>query len=264
MLFPRGERMRSRRVELLFAGCLTLPVLTQAQTTNQLMPRDYRGVQTNIGGIFVTPVSNFPFTADVEIVSHIKTADGDEHVVTTTNHIARTSSGRIYNERRMFMPAGFKGTPRLLSAHIYDPSSRQSIMINPDLHLAREVTLRAPEPTPTASLPPQQQPKLPGVTETDLGSQQMNGLELHGIRKQRTIPVEMSGTGKPIVITDDYWYSPELAIYMTIRHNDPRTGEQLVAVTNVERHEPSAETFVVPPEYKVVDETTPESPRARQ
>jgi hypothetical protein len=152
----------------------------------------------------------------------------------------------------------------LLSAHIYDPSSRQSIMINPGLHLAREVTLRAPEPTPTASLPPQQQPKLPGVTETDLGSQQMNGLELKGIRKQRTIPADMSGTGKPVVITDDYWYSPELAIYMTIRHDDPRTGEQLVAVTHVERHEPSAETFVVPPEYKVVDETTDNSPRARK
>jgi hypothetical protein len=190
--------------------------------------------------------------------------DGSEHVVTTTNHIARASSGRIYNERRALRPAGLQGTPRLLSAHIYDPSSRQSIMINPDLHLAREVTLRAPEPTPTASLPPQQQPKMLGITETDLGLQQMNGLELHGIRKQHSIPAELSGTGKPIVITDDYWYSPELAIYMTIRHDDPRTGEQLVAVTNVERHEPSAETFIVSPEYKVVDETTDNSPRARQ
>ncbi len=235
-----------------------------AQTSGQLMPRDYRGVQTNIGGIFVTPIPNFPFTADVEIVSHVPMPDGSEHVVTTTNHIARTSSGRIYNERRALRPAGLQGTPMLLSAHIYDPSSRQSIMINPNLHLAREVTLRAPEPTPTASLPPQQQPKLPGVTETDLGSQQMNGLELKGIRKQRTVPAEMSGTGKPVVITDDYWYSPELAIYVTIRHDDPRTGEQLVAVTHVQRAEPSAETFVVPPEYKVVDETTDNSPRARQ
>jgi hypothetical protein len=74
----------------------------------------------------------------------------------------------------------------------------------------------------------------------------------------------MSGTGKPVVITDDYWYSPDLAIYMTIRHDDPRTGEQLVAVTHVERHEPSVETFVVPAEYKIVDETTDNSPRARQ
>ena len=256
--------MRLAKVEFLFAVFLLLPALAAAQTPNQLMPRDYPGVQTNIGGIFVTPVPNSPFAADVEIVSHIKATDGSEHVVTTTEHIARASSGRIYNERRMFVPADFKGTPRLLGFLIYDPSSRQSIRVDPMQHLAREVTLRAPQSTPANSLPPQQQPKLPGITETDLGSQQMNGLQLQGIRKQRTIPAEMSGTGKPVVITDDYWYSPELAIYMTIRHDDPRTGEQLVAVTHVERHEPSAETFVVPPEYKVVDETTDNSPRARQ
>jgi hypothetical protein len=254
--------MRFAYVELLFAASLTLPAFSQ--TAQQSMPPNYRGVQTLVGGIFVTPIPNFPFTADVEIVSHIKLDNGSEHIVTSTNHIARSSSGRIYNERRAMMPAGFKGTPRLLSAHIYDPSSRQSIFINPDLHLARSMTLRAPEATPTASLPPQQQPKIPGVTETDLGVQSLSGLELHGIRKQRTVPADLSGTGKPIVITDDYWYSPELAIYMTIRHEDPRTGEQLVMVTNADRHEPSAETFVVPPEDKLVDETTDNSPRARQ
>lgn len=84
--------MRLAKVEFLFAVSL-LPALAGAQATKQLMPRDYPGVQTNIGGIFVTPVPNFPFTADVEIVSHIKTTDGSEHVVTTTEHIARTSSG---------------------------------------------------------------------------------------------------------------------------------------------------------------------------
>ena len=180
--------MRLARAELLFACCLTLPALAPAQTTNQPMPPNYRGVQTLIGGIFVTPIPNFPFTADVEIVSHFQMPDGSDHIVTSTNHIARASSGRIYNERRVFVPTGFKGTPRLLSAHIYDPSSRQSIMIDPNLHLAREVTLRAPEPTPPTSLPPQQQPKLPGVTESDLGTQQMNGLELQGIRNSTPSP----------------------------------------------------------------------------
>lgn len=256
--------MRLPKVEVLFALSLALPGLTHAQTTSQLMPRDYPGVGTMVGGIFVTPVPNFPFSADVEIISHIKLENGSEHIVTTTDHIARASSGIIYNERRRLMPAGFKGTAPLLSALIYDPSSRQSIMLNPNLHLAREVTLRAPQQTPNMALPPQQQPKLPGVTESDLGTQMLSGLELHGIRKQRTIPADSSGTGKLVVITDDYWYSPDLAIYMTIRHDDPRTGEQLVAVTNVDRHEPSAETFLVPADYKVVDETTPEAPRARQ
>ena len=257
--------MRFAKVEFLVAVSLSLPALAGAQTTNQLMPRDYPGVQTNVGGIFHNAHFQLPlFRLTSKIVSHSKTTDGSEHVVTTTEHIARASSGRIYNERRMLVPADFKGTPRLLGFLIYDPSSRLSIRVDPMQHLAREVTLRAPQQIPPGSLPPQQQPKLPGITETDLGTQQMNGLQLQGIRKQRTIPADMSGTGKPIVINDDYWYSPELAIYTTIRHDDPRTGEQLVAVTHVERHEPSAETFVVPPEYKLVDETTDTTPRARQ
>ncbi|HEV2579123.1 MAG TPA: hypothetical protein VGU25_18095 [Acidobacteriaceae bacterium] len=256
--------MRLAHVEVLFALSLALPALTAAQTANQIMPPNYPGVQTRIAGIYVTPIPNFPFSAEVEIVSHLQMPDGSDHVVMTTNHIARASSGRIYNERRRLVPAGFKGTPPLIESHIYDPSTRQNIFINPYLHLAREMTLRAPLPTPAGLLPPQQQRKLPGVTETDLGTQMLDGVELHGTRKQRTIPADFSGTGKPVVITDDYWYSPDLAIYMTIRHDDPRTGEQLVAVTHIDRTEPAAETFVVPPEDKLVDETTDNSPRARQ
>ena len=45
---------------------------------------------------------------------------------------------------------------------------------------------------------------------------------------------------------------------MIIRHNDPRTGEQMVAVSKVERAEPAVEIFAVPPSYKVVDETPPQ------
>ena len=82
-------------------------------------------------------------------------------------------------------------------------------------------------------------------------------MALEGIRKTRTVPAELSGTGKPVEIVDEYWYSPALSIYMTIRHNDPRTGEQLVVVTKVERAEPPATDLAVPSNFKIVDETPP-------
>ena len=44
-------------------------------------------------------------------------------------------------------------------------------------------------------------------------------------------------------------------MYLIVKHNDPRTGEQIVAVTHIDRHEPQAVQFVVPAIYKVVDET---------
>ena len=68
---------------------------------------------------------------------------------------------------------------------------------------------------------------------------------------------DVSGTGKPVVITDDYWYAPQLFVYLMIRHDDPRTGEQMVAVSEIDRRDPDSTLFNVPPEYKVVDETPP-------
>ena len=171
------------------------------------------------------------------------------------NHVARTSSGIIYNERRQLVPPGYKGVPRLLSGHIYNPSNHLSVFLDPMTHLARESILAGPPaiaPGPTAP-----GPKMPGTVETDLGTQNMNGVELTGLRRERTIPAEASGTGKPIVITDDFWYAPQLYVYLIIRHDDPRTGEQMVAVSEIDRHDPDSTLFTVPPEYKVVDETPP-------
>jgi hypothetical protein len=254
--------MRWKPVAVLACITVLLCPFLNCQTTAQTppMPRDYRGVAVHIDGVFVTPVPNAPFVATVQIVSHNKLPDGTEHVVTTTNHIARSSSGRIHNERRMLVPASYKGEPRLLSAHIYDPSTRQNIFTDPMTRIARETILPAPERTPANLLPPGQQRVPPGVTVTSLGTQTQDGVELQGTRKTRILPADASGTGQPVTITDDYWYSPDLSIYLIIRHDDPRTGEQIVAVSHIERIEPPAELLSVPDGYKLVDETPPPPP----
>jgi hypothetical protein len=246
--------------------CLTAALLATSlcHGQTQQMPRDYIGPQTYIPGIFVTPVPNAPFTAKVDIISHQILPDGTETIKTTTNHIARLSSGTIYNERRQVVPTTFKGEPALLSAHIYDPNTRLSTFLNPFTHLAREMVLPQP-PTPPAHAVPDRAPvNNPYFKQEDIGTQQLSGLTLTSIRKTHTIPANMSTTGKEIVITDEYWYSPDLSIYMIIKHNDPRTGEQIVAVSEVDRHEPQAVLFAIPANYKVVDETPPpQSPSAQ-
>ena len=222
--------------------------------------RDYRGPQVHVPGIFVTPVPNAPFSAVVKIVSHTKLEDGSEHVVTTMNHVARASSGVIYNERRVLVPAGFAGQPRVIESHVYDPSSHLSIFLDPYSRLARETTLaHAPVATPGPTEPG---PVPPGTVETDLGEQTMDGVSLRGLRRQRSIAADRSGTGKELVVTDDYWYAPALSVYLIIRHDDPRSGEQLVAVTEISRAEPDASMFRVPDDYKVVDETPLPRPTA--
>lgn len=222
------------------------------------MPRDYRGVQIIVPGIFVTPIPNAPFTATIEILSHELLPDGSVNTHTTTAHVARSSSGRIYNERRQLVTTNFRGDPPLLSAHIYDPSSRLNIFYNPFQRIARETILPRPPSPPANTIPYRTPPNNPNFKQEDIGTQPLDGLTLTGIRKSQTIPAAMSGTGKSIVIVDEYWYSPDLSIYMIIKHNDPRTGEQIVAVTNVDRHEPEASIFAVPATYKIVDENPPE------
>ena len=255
--------MRSLTSSLAAASFLTLaliPTFAQAPAPQaQPMPRPYPGVRTVVPGIFVTPVPNAPFTAKVDIISHEILPDGTVNIRTSTAHVARSSSGRIYNERRQLVPASFKGEPILLGALIYDPNNRLSISCDPFSHLARERTLpQPPRPAPNA-IPGPAPTNNPYFKEERIGTQPLAGLTLTGIRRTRTIPAQASTTGKDIVITDEYWYSPDLSIYMIIKHNDPRTGEQIVAVSEVDRHEPPNTLLSVPQGYKVVDENPPEA-----
>ena len=88
------------------------------------------------------------------------------------------------------------------------------------------------------------------------------GLVLHGTRKERTVPAALGGTGKKVTITDDYWYSEDLKVYLVLKHNDPRTGEQVVGILDVDRKEPDAAMCRIPRDYKVVDETPVEPQEA--
>jgi hypothetical protein len=222
---------------------------------------DYPGVQTHVPGVWLPPVANAPFTATVEILTHEKLPDGTERIRTTTNHIARSSSGRIYNERRQLVGTSFNGLPRLLAYHTYDPSSRLSVMVDPRQHIARQTVLPHPAPVIAGRAPIKINPNPgPGRTEQDLGTQTVNGYTLQGIRKTQALTAMFSQTGQPLTIVDEYWFSPDLTTYFIIKHNDPRTGEQIITLNDIQRAEPDAALFAIPSGFKIVDETPPELP----
>ncbi len=248
-----------RQPLLVCVTVLLLFLLSQAGSGQESLnqhPPDYPGVKTHIPGVFVTPIASAPFTGTVKIVSKEILPDGSTYTRTTINHIARNSSGVIHNEFRKLVPVDFQGEPRLLSFHIYDPQTRLSTFANPRTHIARQIVLREQLKAPANDTPD-------GVvargeerlTTQDLGTQTVAGLVLRGTRKQRTIPATLSGTGHDVIVVDDYWYSEELHVYLVLRHNDPRTGEQTVGIIKVERGEPDSVLFQVPAGYKFVDET---------
>jgi hypothetical protein len=212
----------------------------------------YRGPITRVEGIFVAPVPNVPFSAIVTIESRQLLSDGSTEATSTRHQIARDTAGRIRNELRELMPGGFTGTPTLISTHLYDPETRLSTFLNPATRIARQMLLRSPmqipPPFPVAA-------KNAAVKDEDLGTQVLENVTVHGLRRTRTIPANLSGTGTPVEVTDEYWYSEDMRLNMLIVHEDPRSGKQTITVTQMDRSEPAAELFQIPSEYKVVDET---------
>jgi hypothetical protein len=242
-----------RKIALVAVFAAFAAPLAFSQGTSGLKPPPYRGVAVHVDGIFVTPVPGVPLTAVVEVQSTQTLADGSTNVKKTINNIARDFQGRIYNERRRLVSASFAATPELLSFHLYDPVTRLNTFLDPATHVARQFT--HPMPNPDANLGVAGPENIPGSEKQDLGTETMEKFLVHGTRATRTVLAAASGTGKPVVVTDEYWYSDELHLNMLVKHDDPRSGQQTVTVTRVNRNEPDPSTFEIPAGYKIADET---------
>jgi hypothetical protein len=91
----------------------------------------------------------------------------------------------------------------------------------------------------------------PNVTSTSLGTQTINGVSATGTRTTRTIPAGAIGNQKPIVITVERWYSEDLQTTVLTKRSDPRTGDTVTQLTNIQRQEPAATLFQVPADYTI-------------
>ena len=90
-----------------------------------------------------------------------------------------------------------------------------------------------------------------GKTES-LGKQAIEGVLSDGTRVSSTIDAGVIGNDRPIQITSESWYSPELQTLVKSVRSDPRTGEEVFRLTNVSRVEPPSILFQVPADYQVV------------
>jgi hypothetical protein len=226
-------------------------VALRAQQTSDNPPL-YHGVQTHVDGVFVTPVAGVPFSATVLIRSEQTMPDGTTVTKTTINLIGRDSRGRIHNERRSLVPESFRGTPNLTEVHIFDLQTRMNTFYDPITRIARQRVL--PEPLRAPNL---RNSSNPLVKVEDLDATNLEGFMAKGLRRSTTIPAQASGTGAAVTVVDEYWYSEDLHMNLLVRHTDPRSGIQTVALSNINREEPPPAFFEVPEGYKIVDMTPP-------
>jgi hypothetical protein len=89
------------------------------------------------------------------------------------------------------------------------------------------------------------------VVKESLGKQVFDGVEAEGTRSTFTIPAGEIGNERPIEVTNERWYSPELQMVVMSRHTDPRFGETIYRLTDISRNEPAKSLFEVPAGYTV-------------
>ena len=84
-----------------------------------------------------------------------------------------------------------------------------------------------------------------------------------GTRIVSTIEAGAIGNDRPIQSLTERWFSPELQTVMLTRNSDPRMGEEVFKLINVNRAEPAAYLFQVPAGYQVVEGPPPPPPAPR-
>ena len=105
---------------------------------------------------------------------------------------------------------------------------------------------------PATPLPPLTLPMIPrGKGETkSLGSRDFDGIKAEGTLISHTIPAGQIGNERPIVVTTERWFSPELFVVVYVKTSDPRAGDTIYRLANVKRGEPSPDLFKVPADYR--------------
>jgi len=86
-----------------------------------------------------------------------------------------------------------------------------------------------------------------------LGKQTIEGVNAEGTRNVTTLDVGAIGNDRPIQISSESWYSPDLQMMIMSKHSDPRTGDESFRLTNISRSEPAAYLFQPPAGYQITE-----------
>jgi hypothetical protein len=221
-------------------------------------PGGFLGAEVFRPGHVVTAA---PFSADVVTTTTQTLSDGSHINQSNTAHVYRDSEGRTRREE----------TLGNLNGLLQQSSPRQMVFIN-DPVAGANYALDAVNKTASRSVfntnhsaPPSGQGRGPrgngfgrnstnaNVKTENLGTQTIGGAQAQGTRVTRTIPAGQIGNDQPMQIVNETWYSSDLQMVVMRKSSDPRRGEVVTQVQNLNRAEPAATLFQVPSDFKVND-----------
>ena len=226
-------------------------------------------------------IAGAPYSAEVVTQRLQILADGNRIEQTTTGSVARDGQGRVRRDEALPALPGSNGEgPHLIM--IDDPVGQVHWTLDAQTKTATKMpmppgkpggmfTMGLPAPpvamtagTRTYFAATSAVPATPFSTtvkmgppdgaKTDLGTQPVEGVPAQGTRITRTIEAGQMGNALPIVITTETWFSPDLKVLVSSKSSDPRIGDTIYKLTNIQRAEPDPALFQVPADYTVHDQ----------
>jgi hypothetical protein len=225
------------------------------------------------------PVTGAPYTATAITETTQVLADGNRIVNKTESQLARDSQGRT-RRQEMTSNLGPLATNAPKIAFINDPVDKVSYVLDLNDKTAQVIKTPAgphtfttatgdvPKPLPPGAGPVTMEKRIivaggatPGVEQRvwvntagspseskteSLGTQTIEGVSAVGTRTTRTIPAGEIGNERPLEITSEVWTSPDLQMVVLSKRNDPRIGETVYRLTNIQRADPDPSLFQVP------------------
>jgi len=258
-------------------------------TPGAALPPKAAMVTMHVENMDAAPAKGAPFCATVTTEHTQLLADGNRIHTTDNSWLCRDSEGRTRREAGLNLLGAAPQTaaPKLIT--IVDPVAGVRYMLDTDNKVAHKMALSAggtvaggvsiagPAGAPVrgervmmyegagGSGPnvffnnvlvkkSGQDSSEPAPATEKLGDQTIDGIHATGTRMTTTIPSGKLGNEKPIVVTSERWYSPELKVTVMTKHDDPWAGELKTQFSSVNTSEPDPSLFSVPGDYKIVED----------
>jgi hypothetical protein len=228
-------------------------VLTQPPQEPHAPDGAPRGMITSI---VVPPIPNAPFSATVETEWTRYLDNGRRQVLTNRRLIARDGLGRVFQERRSFVPPGSPLQSQVWRTELAEASTHTVAYCDTRSHIC-ELRFYGGGPAAAAqtwgSAAPSTTKAAGSLVREELGFRSVNGLELVGTRESQPLALTATGSDRPLAVVKEFWYSKQLGLNVITRRDDPRSGIEVFTVTDIHLSEPDRGLFTLPADSKVVD-----------
>lgn len=247
---------------LSFTLIFTVALHAQSSTTTQSKNNSGSAIAIITGTSFPNISSKnpgLPFSADV--------IDETDRVLADGNHIHHESHGKIFRDSqgrtRLESELDIGRDTPITHVTISDPVEGLHMML--DLanktatvshfsHPSQSSGSGEKKPAQTRQTAIQRNPAAAERIHSTRGeTKEIEGFAVTATRNTRTIPAGAKGNDKPLVITNESWFSEDLATVLLTVRDDPESGKSTRKLVNIHTGDPDPLLFKVPADFTVKD-----------